>query len=77
MSLRRSVIVSVTVEGLSQAEAARLYSVSKSFVSKLLARWRAEGDAAFELRSRRPRTSPGALNADVVELQTQGFLPRC
>ena len=55
MSLRRAVIVSVTVEGLSQAEAARLYDVSESFVSRLLARWRAEGEAAFEPRSRRPK----------------------
>lgn len=68
MSLRRAVIVSVTVEGLSQAEAARLYGVSKGFVSKLVARWRVEGDAAFEPRSRRPSTSPMALGHDVVEL---------
>ena len=54
------------VEGLSQAEAARRYGVSKGFVSKLLARWRAEGDAAFEPRSRRPRTSPSALDGEVV-----------
>jgi transposase InsO family protein len=66
MSLRRAVIVSVTVEGLSQAQAARLYGVSESFVSRLLARWRSEGDAAFEARSRRPRTSPTALADDVV-----------
>ena len=61
MSLRRSVILSVTVEGLSQAEAARCYEVSESFVSRLLARWRAEGDAAFEPRSRRPKASPTAI----------------
>ena len=68
MSLRRAIIVSVTVEGLSQAEAARLYDVSESFVSRLLARWRAEGEAAFEPRSRRPKTSPLALAGDVVSL---------
>ena len=66
MSLRQAVIVSVSVEGLSQAQAARLYGVSESFVSRLLARWRAEGEAAFEARSRRPKTSPTALDADVV-----------
>jgi len=38
MSLRRSVILSVTVEGLTQAETARRYEVSESFVSRLLAR---------------------------------------
>jgi len=68
MSLRQAVIVSVTVEGLGQAEAARLYGVSESFVSRLLARYRVEGDAAFEPRSRRPRTSPTALGGEVVDL---------
>jgi transposase InsO family protein len=66
--LRRAVILSVTVKGLSQAETARRYGVSEAYVSQLLARWRVEGDAAFEPRSRRPRTSPTALADDVVEL---------
>jgi len=68
MSLRRSVILSVTVEGLTQAEAARRFEVSTAFVSRLLARYRTEGDAAFEPRSRRPRTSPTAVPASTVEL---------
>jgi transposase InsO family protein len=68
MSLRRSVIVAVTVEGVTQAEAARRFEVSRSFVSRLLARWRAEGDAAFEPRSRRPKSSPTSIAAEVVEL---------
>jgi hypothetical protein len=42
--------------------------VSKGWVSKLVARYRAEGEAAFEPRSRRPRTSPTAIDADTVEL---------
>ncbi|WP_431916340.1 helix-turn-helix domain-containing protein [Nonomuraea jabiensis] len=37
-------------------------------MSKLVARYRAEGEAAFEPRSRRPRTSPNAIDADTVEL---------
>jgi transposase InsO family protein len=68
MAKRRAVILSVTVEGLSQAQAARLYGVSESFVSRLLARYRVEGDAAFEPRSRRPRTSPNRTSPEVVEL---------
>ena len=68
MSLRRSVILSVTVEGLTQAETARRYEVSESFVSRLLARYRTEGDAAFEARSRRPLTSPTAIPPGTVEL---------
>lgn len=68
MSKRRAVILAVTVEGLTQAEAARRYEVSKAFVSRLVARYRAEGDAAFEPRSRRPRTSPTATPPATVEL---------
>jgi transposase InsO family protein len=65
MSKARLIILSVEVEGLSQSETAALYGVSKSWVSKLMARYRADGDAAFEPRSRRPRTSPSRV-ADVV-----------
>jgi transposase InsO family protein len=66
--LRRAVVLSVTVEGLTQAEAARRYGVSKAFVSQLLARYRAEGDAAFEPRSRRPLSSPRLLAAPTLAL---------
>ncbi|MEU8365379.1 IS481 family transposase, partial [Nonomuraea sp. NPDC048882] len=68
VSKARVVITAVVVEGRSQAEVARAYGVSKGWVSKLVARYRAEGEAAFEPRSRRPRTSPNAIDADTVEL---------
>ena len=45
---------------------ARTYEVSPGWVSKLVARYRAEGEAAFEPRSRRPKTSPNAVAATVV-----------
>jgi transposase InsO family protein len=61
------VITAVVVEGRSQAEVARAYGVSKGWVSKLVARYRAEGEAAFEPRSRRPRSNPNATPAEVVE----------
>jgi transposase InsO family protein len=67
MSRRRAVVLAVVVEGLSQAEAARRYEVSKSFVSRLMARWRVEGDGAFEPRSRRPVRSPTTIDPGVVE----------
>ena len=37
-------------------------------MSRLLARYRAEGQAAFEPRSRRPRSSPTAIGGEVVDL---------
>ncbi len=70
MSKRRAVILSVTIEGRSQAETARLYNVSESFVSRLLARNRTESDAAFEPRTRRPHNSPTRVSDDTVELIT-------
>jgi transposase InsO family protein len=62
------IITAVVLEHRSQAEVARSYNVSKGWVSKLIARWRAEGDAAFLPRSRRPRTSPNAVPASTVGL---------
>ncbi|HKY68350.1 MAG TPA: helix-turn-helix domain-containing protein, partial [Acidimicrobiales bacterium] len=63
MSKRRAVILAVVVEGLSQAEAARRYELSEATVSRLVARYRTDGDAAFEPRSRRPRSSPSRIDA--------------
>ena len=75
MSKRRSIILSVTVQGISQAEAARLYEVSEATVSRLMARWRTHGDEAFEPRSRRPRRSPSrvtdVLNETIVNLRVE------
>ena len=68
MSKARLVITAVIVEGRTQAEVATTYGVSKGWVSKLIARYNAEGEIAFEPRSRRPRTSPGALDPTLVKL---------
>lgn len=68
MSTPRLVITAVVLEGRSQAEVARCYGVSKGWVSKLVARYRIEGQAAFEPRSRRPKSSPTATPQPTVEL---------
>jgi len=68
MSKARSIIMSVIIEGRTQADTARLYDVSPSWVSKLVARYRSEGDAAFRPRSRRPRTSPTNIDPATVDL---------
>ena len=51
MSKRRLVITAV-LAGQSQSEVARTYGVSQGWISKLMARYRAEGEQAFEPRSR-------------------------
>ena len=67
---RRSVWLSMLlfVEGRTHAEVAAQYGLSRSWVTRLVARYRLEGDTAFEARSRRPRTSPTVIPAEVVEL---------
>ncbi len=46
---------------------AAAYGVSKGWVSKLVARYRADGEAAFEPRSRRPKTSPAAIPTATID----------
>jgi len=68
MSKARLVITAVLAEGRSQGEAARAYGVSQGWVSRLAARYRVEGEAAFEPRSRRPKTSPNAISDATADL---------
>src|SRR3984957_15021704 len=68
MSKARLVITAVVTEGRTQGEVARAYGVSQGWVSRLVARYRAEGEAAFEPRSRRPKTSPSAIGPHATEL---------
>src|SRR5215211_6275468 len=66
--MARLVITAVVVEGRRPAEVAATYGVSRSWVYELVARWRRDGDSAFEPRSRRPMTSPTAIGDTTVEL---------
>jgi transposase len=68
MSKARLVITAVTVEKRPVSEVARSYGVARSWIYALLARYEAQREAAFEPRSRRPRTSPAATSPDTVEL---------
>jgi transposase len=68
MSKARLVITAVTVEKRPVSEVARAYGVARSWVYELLARYQAEGEAAFEPRSRRPKTSPAAISDDAADL---------
>jgi transposase InsO family protein len=68
MSKARLVITAVIVEGRSQSAVAREYGVSQGWISRLVARYRREGEAAFEPRSRRPHTSPTRLPQSSIDL---------
>lgn len=71
MSKARLVITAVTVEKRPVSEVARAYGVARSWVYTLLARYAAEGEAGFEPRSRRPKTSPRAISEATVSLITE------
>ena len=72
MSKARLVITAVTVEKRPVSEVARSYGVARSWIYALLARYEAEGEAAFEPRSRRPKTSPSAISPDTVGADRRG-----
>jgi transposase InsO family protein len=67
MSLARLVVTAIYVEGRSKSEVAREYRVSRRWVRKLTARYDAEGEVAFEPRSRRPHSSPHQISQELEE----------
>jgi transposase InsO family protein len=62
------VITAVVHEKRPVAEVAAAYGVHRSWVYRLLDRFRAEGEAAYQPRSRRPRNIPNTTAPAVVEL---------
>src|ERR1700740_2900778 len=67
MSKARLVVTAVLAEKRPVSEVARSYGVARSWIYTLLKRYRAEGEAAFEPRSRRAKTSPLAIRRDSAE----------
>lgn len=68
MSKLEAIILAVTVEGRTHAEVAAQFGVSRSWVTRLVGRYRVEGDVAFAPRSRRPKSSPARISDEVVGL---------
>lgn len=68
MSKTRLVITAVVVQKRPVHEVAATYGVSRSWLYELLARYRIEGEAVFEPRSKRPASNPNAIPAKTVEL---------
>jgi transposase InsO family protein len=67
MSKARLVIAAVEVEHRPISEVARDYRVARSWIYTLQARYRAEGEAGLEPRSRRPHSNPRQLPAPIEE----------
>jgi len=68
MSKARLVLTALFVDHQTPGEVAARYGVHRSWVYKLKTRYEADGDAALEPRSRRPNTSPTALDPASVDL---------
>jgi transposase InsO family protein len=68
MTSNRLLITAMVVENRPVREVAATYGVSTSWLYELLARYRDEGAAVFEPRSRRPDTNPKATPLEVVDL---------
>lgn len=67
MSLARVVVTAVVVEGRGKTEVAKDYGVARSWVYELVKRFKVEGEAAFEPRSRRPHSNARAMPTHVEE----------
>jgi transposase len=67
MSLARLVITAVIVEGRSKSAVARDYGITRFWVQTLVKRFQAEGEAAFQPKSRRPHSNPRAVGLEVED----------
>jgi len=65
MALGRYMVDAVVLEGRSPIELAKSHGISQSWIYELVARYRQGGYPALEPRSRRPRSCPHQLAAEV------------
>src|SRR5580704_1413444 len=77
MDVGRYLVEAHLKEGRSVASLARDHGLHRSWIYKLLARYREEGEAGLALRSRRPHTSPTAVGEEledrIVEIRKELF----
>ena len=75
MDLARYLVDAVILEGRSYREVAAAHGVSKSYVAKLVGRFREGGYEAIEPRSRAPHViphrTPDALEDEIVSLRKE------
>ena len=67
MDKARYLVEAHLLEGRSVSELAAAHGVHRSWIYKLLARYRAGGYGALERRSRAPRSSPNRTSAELAE----------
>ena len=67
MDKGRYLVEAHLLEGRPVAELAREHGVHRSWIYKLLARYRAEGEAGLVPRSRRPNSSPARVATEIED----------
>ena len=67
MNKNKLIIQSIVQAGLSPAQAAERYSVSRRWIYELLRRYRTGGDAALNAMTRRPRSNPRTTPEDIAD----------
>ena len=68
MVSKRRLVITAVLTGGPQSQVARKYHVSQGWITRLMARYRLEGEGVFEPASRAPRSHPNATSAQDVEL---------
>lgn len=63
---KNRVIVEAVLAGQSHGQVAGQYGISRVWVGKLVARWRAGGWDAVEKQSTRPKSNPNTTNDEVI-----------
>ena len=63
----RVIVLSITEQGLSKAEVAKKFSVSRRWINVLLQRYQEGGIEALEPRSKRPKTNSRSIPPDLPE----------
>src|SRR5246127_3784641 len=75
MGMARYLVEAHLLEGRPVAELAKAHGVHRSWIYKLIARYRAEGEEGLAPRSRRPRCSPSktadAFVSEILQLRKQ------
>jgi transposase len=75
MSQARLIITAALLEGRTKSEVARDYGISRYWVQTLVKRFLAEGEPAYEPRSRAPHTHPNqvspAMEEQIVRLRKE------
>ena len=70
-SQNKVIVLSVIHGGLSPSQAAARFGVTRQWVHTLISRYKADGDAGLEPRSKKPKSSPKRTDENVRDVILQ------